>query len=200
MTTKKATARKAEKIETNNDPNFIVDMSTALIAKGVKILKKLDETLTSVEDARSKFKSTEQRLGEDLVAHIASYGDGLNYEQILHIKNTLYDALLWKRVGAKQKGRMKVNRTINKYFSLIFSFVKPLKDGGSNEQLTSETKFADIRQAYSEVGLKKPIKDSNYRIAKLVRRLFDLNNLKSKKDVDRVEKLITSALTEINQS
>ena len=179
MNQKNTTARKAEKIE----PHPKVNLTNALIKKGMSLLKKLDNTLTSVDESRSRYKAQEQRLGEDLVEYIASFDNGLNYQEILFIKNTLYDALLWKRVGEKQKGRVTVNRTINKYFSLIFSFVKSIEDNGSGLEITSETKFADIRQAYSEVGLKKPIKDANYKISKTVRSLF--SNLKTASAVSK---------------
>jgi hypothetical protein len=118
--------------------------------------------------------------------------------EILFIKNTLYDALLWKRVGEKQKGRVTVNRTINKYFSLIFSFVKSIEDGGSGLEITSETKFADIRSAYSEVGLKKPIKDANYAVSKIVRSLF--SDLKTASAVSNRLTQIKSSLESIKKA
>jgi hypothetical protein len=197
MSTQKNTARKAEKIDTENPR---INLTKNLIKRGVDLLKKLDATLTSVDESRSKFKAQEQKLGEDLLTYIASFGNNLNYQEILFLKNTLYDALLWKRVGAKQKGRVKVNQTINKYFSLIFSFVKSEKDGGSGQNLNSETKFADVRSAYSEVGLKKPIKDANYEISKEVRKLFRIENLKNATHVKTVKNDILKALSQINKT
>lgn len=194
MNQKENTAKQAVK-KTETMPR--VNITPKLIAKGAELLTKLDETLTKMADDITKVKGKEKRLGQDLVTYIAKFGNNLKYVEILLIKNTLYDSLLWKRQGAKMKGRATVNPTINKYFSLIFSFVKSTKDGGSGENLTTETQFADIRSAYSEVGLKLPIKNANYEISKVVREFFNKDKM-TKTRVKEIQKSVTRVLKNLD--
>ena len=123
--TKKATAENRKSTATKNKQDF--QITSDLIKYGVKIIKQLDDSINHSKDLAQKEKDKVVSNANKLIDYLAGFGVITTPDQLELIKNTLYDQLNWRRLGGKvgtNKGRIKGNPTITKYFSILKGYVE----------------------------------------------------------------------------
>ena len=172
--TKKATAVNRKSTATKNKQDF--QITSDLIAYGVKIMKQLDSSINHSKDLAQKEKNKVVSNANKLIEYLSGFGVITSPDQLELIKNTLYDQLNWRRLGGEtgtNKGRIKGNPTITKYFSILKGYVE-LKG-----RLHTTKDFSEIRTIYQDRGSRKLQREFKYNHNKIMTPIYSsLNTLK----------------------
>ena len=175
------TKRKTAKESTVNLKGF--QIKEELIPIGLKLLTEMDRSITNQQTQLLKEKEAVINHGNNLVKYLGKFGRISNPDQVELIKNVLYDQLNWRRLGGDQgsnKGRIKGNRTITKYFSIVKGYVQEVG------QLKTTMEFADIRTAYQDRGSRKIQRVAKYNFNRRIQPIFD--QLTSQKQSNKIQK------------
>ena len=162
-----------------------------LIAYGVKILTKLDSSINNSKDLAKKEKDNVVTQANNLVEYLAGFGTITTTDQLEMIKNALYDQLNWRRLGGEtgsNKGRVKGNPTITKYFSILKGYIE-LKG-----RLNTSLDFAEIRTIYQDRGNRKTQRTFTYNLSRSIRPITE--SISSKKQANEFAKEFQSFIND----
>ena len=180
---------KKVKRETKDTINIGFKIDAEVVQEGVKLLKTMDASITNQQTQLRKEKDAVINHGNNLVKYLGKYGKIQNPDQIETIKNVLYDQLNWRRLGGDQgsnKGRIKGNPTITKYFSILKGYVQEVG------QLKTTMEFSDIRTAYQDRGSRKIQRVAKYNFNRRIQPIFD--QLANQKQANKIQKDLTALI------
>jgi hypothetical protein len=189
--TKRNTAKTVKNKSTTSTNE--IQFTEELVNIGKMLFERIDTNLQSVDLKRSEIKESVVSIGQDVIDYLASYGTIETSDQAEHIKNTIYDQLNWKRNGLPSggnKGRLPVNKTITKYWSIIFGYLSD----SPKHILDEKTKFTDVRDAYQNRGNRQAIRSAKYEVSKIVNSFFEGAENLTKKDVTNIKKSLIKCL------
>lgn len=152
-------------------------LTSELVREGKKLLTSLDHSITNQKEIAEKGKTQTISYANQLITYLSKFGTISTVDQIETIKNVLYDQLNWRRLGAEvgeNKGRIKGNPTITKYFSIIKGYIE------ENGKLNTSLDFSDIRTAYQNRGSRTLKREFKYNLNKALKPISE--SIDSKKD------------------